>query len=581
MDFLVQSPPFSSVIVPEPFQLQRIQIRWRSKWTPLARSTVRSKPCMSKEILRRSANYHPAIWCPQQIESLTSPYTDRRFVARLEELKIDIKRLIKKTVEPSDRLKLVDLIQRLGIGYHFEKEMKEGLDDVYVAHSDYDLCSAALRFRLLRQHGYEVTPDIFNDYKDEEGKFKAFIKQDAHGLLSLYEASYLGMHEEGVLDEAMEFSRSHLKGLMGSMDSDLTVQVQHAFEIPMHWRMPRLEAKHYIDVYERENRKSLVLLELAKLDFNLVQSKHQHDLKELSRWWRELGLAEKLPFSRDRLVENYVWAMGIASEPQFSKCRIAITKLVSILTVIDDMYDVYGSLDELELFTEAVERWDIKDVDVLPDYMKICYLALYNFANEITYDTLKDHGCNVLPFIKKEWQNLCKAYLVEAKWFSNGYTPTLDEYLMNGWISVGGPVAMVHAYFLQGCPITKELIDQFMDGSDLIYWSSLITRLSDDLGTSEAEMKRGDVPKAIQCRMKETGVSHESAQGHIKGLMSDAWKRLNEECLRSSLPKTFVDMVLNMARTAQCIFEHGDGIGTSKGVTRDRIITLFNEPILI
>jgi hypothetical protein len=71
-----------------------------------------------------------------------------------------------------------------------------------------------------------------------------------------------------------------------------------------------------------------------------------------------LGFKEKLAFSRDRLMENYLWAMGIVSEPQFSKCRIGLTKFVCILTAIDDIYDIYGSLDELEYFTDAVDRYN-------------------------------------------------------------------------------------------------------------------------------------------------------------------------------------------------------------------------------
>jgi hypothetical protein len=73
-----------------------------------------------------------------------------------------------------------------------------------------------------------------------------------------------------------------------------------------------------------------------------------------------LSFKEKLPFSRDRLMENYLWAMGIIFEPQFSKCRIGITKFVCILLAIDDMYDIYGSLDELECFTDAVDRYTNK-----------------------------------------------------------------------------------------------------------------------------------------------------------------------------------------------------------------------------
>lgn len=56
-------------------------------------------------------------------------------------------------------------------------------------------------------------------------------------------------------------------------------------------------------------------------------------------------------------MECYFWAVGMAPEPQFRNCRKVVTKMFAFVTTIDDIYDVYCTLDELELFTEAVERF--------------------------------------------------------------------------------------------------------------------------------------------------------------------------------------------------------------------------------
>lgn len=50
-------------------------------------------------------------------------------------------------------------------------------------------------------------------------------------------------------------------------------------------------------------------------------------------------------------------------------------------------------------------------------------------------------------------------------------------------------------------------LDCLKEHSNIIYSTSMILRLADDLGTSSDGLKRGDVPKSIQCYMNETGSS--------------------------------------------------------------------------
>lgn len=49
--------------------------------------------------------------------------------------------------------------------------------------------------------------------------------------------------------------------------------------------------------------------------------------------------------------------MGCGPQVKLSKFRWNLTKLAYMATILDDMYDSYGSLDELENFTDAVDRY--------------------------------------------------------------------------------------------------------------------------------------------------------------------------------------------------------------------------------
>lgn len=87
-----------------------------------------------------------------------------------------------------------------------------------------------------------------------------------------------------------------------------------------------------------------------------------------------------------------------------------------------------------------------------------------------------------------QWADLCRAYLKEAKWYSSGYTPTLQEYLNNAWISISAPLILVHAYFLDINPINKEALDCLDTYQHIIRCSAMILRLANDLGTSSVRI---------------------------------------------------------------------------------------------
>ncbi|CAA0835948.1 1-8-cineole synthase 1- chloroplastic [Striga hermonthica] len=535
---------------------------------------------------RRSGNYEASVWDDDYIQSLDSPYTGKECVKQAEKLKSHVKVIIDETENQLDRLEFIDDLQRLHISNHFEDRVEAILKNIYQTiecHEQYtnkDLHVTALKFRLLRQHGYHVPQEVFCGFTDEFGNFKGCLASDVKGMLSLYEASFLSLEGENLLDSAKDFSTHHLRErLEGITDPIVAEQVRHALELPLHWRVQKLEAKWFITVYESKLGANLILLELAKLDFNMVQALYQHEIKQLSRWYEETGLVEKLGFARHRLAECFLWAVGVTAEPQFGFTREIITKMSVLITFIDDIYDVYGTLSELQAFTHAIERWDINELDNLPEYMRICFLALFNSANELAYHILRDQGLNIIPNLKKLWAELSRAYYVEATWFHNGYFPSTNEYMNTAWVSIGGPIASLHAYFAISNPIDEKELSILEQYQGIIRWPSMVLRLADDLGTASDEMKKGDVPKSIQCHMHGTGCSEEDAREHIKHLIDVNLKRMNKDILMEKSVKSFGATAINIARIGLCIYQFGDGFGVPHNETKVNLVSLVVKPI--
>ncbi|KAJ0663417.1 putative R-linalool synthase [Helianthus annuus] len=569
-------------------------------------------------VKRRTANYESSLWSYDHVQSLTTKYSGKDYTARAENLKEVVKTMLQKrsVVEnPLISLELVDDLQRLGIAYHFKEEIADVLENIYHNTrnnwSTTDLNLRSLGFRLLRQHGYPVSQDIFGNFKNKIENLNPCQYEDMVAILNLYEASYHSFEDESVLDEARDLTKKYLEENLDDVNGSIAPLVSHALEVPLQWRVPRVEARWFIDLYEKRSDMNPVVIELAKLDFDMVQAVHIEDLKHASRWWRNTSWDKKLTFARDRLVECFLWTVGYSYMPGFSTGRREITKVNAMITTIDDVYDVYGTLDELEQFTDVISRWDINAIEELPEYMKICFLGLYNTTNNVAYDTLINSRIHVLPYLKKAWADLCESYLREARWYHSRHTPTLKDYLNNACVTIGSPLTLMYMKILTSVTSTEEIVQWFEESKNIVNHTSLIVRLADDLETSSVrlfiniympicnglriknnsytssylylfkdEMKRGDIPKSIQCYMHESGATEEEARRHIKNLILKIWKKLNKERAnaKSQLLHETIDYAMDIVRMAQFMYGKGDGHGRPN-VTKSHVLSLLFNPI--
>jgi (-)-germacrene D synthase len=109
-------------------------------------------------------------------------------------------------------------------------------------------------------------------------------------LLGLYNAASLLNHGEEVLEEALLFARRRLESIRrgGLHDSPyLSEQVGRSLKIPLPRTLKRLEAVSYIPEYSSADDDTTYIhpeiLELARLDFNLLQHVHQNELRTVTQ----------------------------------------------------------------------------------------------------------------------------------------------------------------------------------------------------------------------------------------------------------------------------------------------------------
>ncbi|KAK4419563.1 Gamma-cadinene synthase [Sesamum alatum] len=550
-----------------------------------------TRPSLPKDVRPPITSYSPSMWGDIFTSFSLDDKVQEKYAEAIEELKEEARSmLMSKGSTIIEKLILIDTLERLGVGYHFEQEIEDQLREIFrfqsedKDHDNYDLFTTAVQFRVLRQHRYSVSCNVFNKFKGEGGEFEETLTSDAKGLLSLYEAANVRIHGEDILEDAVAFTTHHLKHMVQQLEPPLQCQVKRALEQPLHRGVAKVEARHYISFYEKQELKNEILLKLAKMDFNYSQNVYKKELHDLFRWKNELDFMSKLPYVRDRLVEGYFWGMAFHFQPQHSYARIAVAKSVLMLTVMDDTYDNYATLEEADLFTEILERWDINEIDRLPDYMKIIYRLILNLYEDYEVEAAKQGKLFAVPYAKETVKQIAKAYNRHTQWFMGGQMPTYDEYIVNTVVT-----SCIYVFLTVGIPgiksASEEAIHWLMSQPNKALMASIrVCRHADDVGSDERESKDGNMPTGVDCYAKEYGVSKEETVDKFNELFEEAWKDFNTEWSTeiSTTSKDMMEQLLNYARAAEVTYKNGrDGYTNPQKYLAARIAAIFVDPIVI
>ncbi|CAO2205705.1 unnamed protein product [Urochloa humidicola] len=530
-----------------------------------------------KDAQRNSCPYTPSPWgdfflthqpcTPAELLSMKEKAREMEEVRRI---------LLAAATTPDNLVKtldLVDALQRLGVDYQYKKEIDQLLRSIYDdkdGGSD-DLYATSLRFYLLRKHGFAVSSDVFLKFRDEQGNITS---DDVNCLLTLYDAAHLRTHGEEILDSIITFNKSRLQSLMKTdLEPDLKEEVRFTLETTRFRRVERVEARRYISVYEKKDRRNQAILEFAKLDYNILQVLYCEELKELTIWWKDFKSGTDLRFARDRLVEMHFWMMGVVYEPYYSYSRIMLTKLIIFVSLFDDLYDNYISTEESHIFTTAMERWD-ENAAEFPAYLKALYKNILHTTDQIM-EELKLQNNKHAELVKKLVIDIAKCYHAEVKWRDENYVPSnVDEHLQ---ISVCSSACM-HitslAFISLGGVTTKEALEWAFTYPKIIRDVCIIGRIGNDIMSHEREQASEHVASTVQTCIKQYGVTVEEANKKLREIIEKAWMDIVHECLDQKHPMELLGKTVDLGRTMDFMYKHED-VYTLSFSLKDTIASMY------
>ncbi|THG11713.1 hypothetical protein TEA_021698 [Camellia sinensis var. sinensis] len=273
------------------------------------------------------------------------------------------------TVYPLDiyaRLCMVDSLESLGIERHFRQEIKSVLDETYRGRKRYSWTLPLVPWHF----GYCILMDPLTQIT--KGK---------------HESSFLSGHQKEIGD-ALELCRA---SQIIIFPDESTLEKQHS------WSSHFLKEKLYNCTIHADRLDKFVSQECAF---------------HVSSWVVENRL-DKLKFARQKTAYCYFSAAASLSSPELSDARISWAKNGILTTVVDDFFDVGGSIEELENLIQLVEKyvsvlpffclellWDVDvAVDCCSEHVQIIFSALQSTISEIGAKAFTIQGRSVASHI--------------------------------------------------------------------------------------------------------------------------------------------------------------------------------------
>ncbi|XP_024005035.1 (E,E)-geranyllinalool synthase isoform X2 [Eutrema salsugineum] len=473
------------------------------------------------------------------------------------------------------KLSMVNVIENIGLGEFFGREIEHVVQQVYSYGEEYvermpiscladKLHKDSLAFRMLRMRGHTVSPRSFcwflND-QETRNHFERNIDSFFFVILSVYRATDLMFPGEHELEEAREYTR-HLLEQSRFINKKM---VKHELSTPWIARLKHLDHRMWIEdknsTFLSIGKASFLrlhspysdkLTHLAARNFEFRQAIYRRELEELTTWVKKWGLND-IGFGREKTT--YCYFATVTSLPFESAIKVGklTAKIGILITVADDFFDEEGSLDELKALNKAVTRWEGEE---LKGYGDIIFRALDDIVRETKETCLKQHGTDITEQLRNIWGETFESWLREAEWSKKGHMPSMEEYLRNGMISIAAhTIALsISCLFEPLFPLHKLNRRKYDTLTTLLM---TIPRLLNDLQSYQREQEQGKINSVLLHMRNTSGLQIEDSIAHIEKIIDSNRKEFLKHVLvdgLSDLPKPCREIHMSCCQVFEMFF---------------------------
>ncbi|KAJ9535121.1 hypothetical protein OSB04_un001801 [Centaurea solstitialis] len=242
------------------------------------------------------------------------------YAQAIEKPKEDIRKLIiNPAIALNMKLGLIYSVYPPWFNISFQGEIDSQLHKVFneIAMQDYhelDLHTISIHFQVFRNHGYKLSCDVYNKFKDSgSSAWKEDITTDVREL-----------EENVILDEALHSTKGKLNTLRKNSQRKSVTTSETCLKTSISRGIRMVEARLYF--YDS-------LLKLAKANFKYLQLLQKEELRIVSKCHllrRPITLVPMghhgdvveghelqvvTPYARDRIPEMYLWILALFVEP--------------------------------------------------------------------------------------------------------------------------------------------------------------------------------------------------------------------------------------------------------------------------